>query len=166
MKKYILMAGVLVALASCNDTPKEDKETKTENAGATATEAQYFGEKITEDGAVPVEELTNLLKDTTAVNVKLQGIVSAACQTKGCWMTLKNAHGEDLRITFKDYAFFVPKDCAGKTAVIEGIAKIETTSVADLKEYAKDDKKSQAEIDAITEPVKETVFEAKGVMLK
>jgi hypothetical protein len=81
-------------------------------------------------------------------------------------MTMKNPNGDDLRVTFKDYAFFVPKDCAGKTAIIDGTARIEITSVADLKEFAKDDKKTQAEIDSISQPLQEVVFEAKGVILK
>lgn len=164
MKKLLIVALTALAFTAC-ETGTKETETKTESTAKTET-LQYFGEKITEDGALPVEQIATLLKDTTAVAVKLSGTVTAACQTKGCWMTLKNPQGDDLRVTFKDYAFFVPKDCAGKTAIIDGIARIETTSVADLKEYAKDDKKTQAEIDAITEPLNEMVFEAKGVLLK
>jgi hypothetical protein len=81
-------------------------------------------------------------------------------------MTLKNANGESLRITFKDYAFFMPKDGSGRVAIAEGIAKVEETSVADLQEYAKDAGKSAEEIAAITESEKELVFEASGVILK
>ena len=164
MKKILFVALTALAFTACETAPKEGEKT-TETTVKTDS-LQYFGEKITEDGALPVEQIATLLKDTTAAVAKLTGTVTAACQTKGCWMTLKNPQGDDLRITFKDYAFFVPKDCAGKTAIIDGIARIETTSVADLKEYAKDDKKSQAEIDAITEPGSEMVFEAKGVILK
>jgi hypothetical protein len=60
----------------------------------------------------------------------------------------------------------MPLDCAGKTAIVDGIAKVDVTSIDDLKEYAKDDGKKQEEIDAINEPKKELVFEAKGVILK
>lgn len=164
MKSFLITIGLGLMLVACENTGnnKSTKPAGTETSAAT----QQFGEKITEEGAVPVEQLAALMKDTNAIAVKLSGTVSAACQTKGCWMTLKNPGGEELRVTFKDYAFFVPKDCAGKTAIVDGIARIETTSVADLKEYAKDDKKSKEEIDAITEPLNELVFEAKGVILK
>lgn len=164
MKSFLVTIGLGLMLVACENT---GDKTSTKPAGTeAAATVQAFGEKITEDGAVPVEQLATLMKNTNSVAVKLSGTVSAACQTKGCWMTLKNPGGEELRVTFKDYAFFVPKDCAGKTAIVDGIARIETTSVADLKEYAKDDKKSKEEIDAITEPLNELVFEAKGVILK
>lgn len=164
MKSFLITIGFGLMLVACENT---GEKTSTKPAGTETTAAtQQFGEKITEDGAVPVEQLAALMKDTNAIAVKLSGTVSAACQTKGCWMTLTNPGGDELRVTFKDYAFFVPKDCAGKTAIVDGIARIETTSVADLKEYAKDDKKSKEEIDAITEPLNELVFEAKGVILK
>ena len=60
----------------------------------------------------------------------------------------------------------MPKDASGLTAIIDGVAKIDVTTVADLQEYAKDDGKSKEQIAAITEPKKELVFEAKGVILK
>ena len=77
--------------------------------------------------------------DKKELTTKVSGEVEAVCQKKGCWMNIKNANGESMRVTFKDYAFFMPMDCAGKTAIVEGVAKIEETSIADLKEYAKDD---------------------------
>jgi hypothetical protein len=60
----------------------------------------------------------------------------------------------------------MPKDAAGRTAIISGIAKVEETSIADLQEYAKDAGKSKEEIAAITEPKQELAFEASGVILK
>jgi hypothetical protein len=60
----------------------------------------------------------------------------------------------------------MPMDCSGKTAIVDGVAKIEVTSIADLKEFAKDDNQSKEEIAAIKEPKLELVFEANGVILK
>jgi hypothetical protein len=102
----------------------------------------------------------------TLLNCKLSGTIDAVCQKKGCWMELKNGEGSTVRVTFKDYGFFMPKDASGRTAIVDGIAKVEVTSIGDLKEYAKDDGQSQAEIDAIKEPLRELVFEAKGVIIK
>jgi len=104
--------------------------------------------------------------DKKEMNVKLTGSIEAVCQKKGCWMELTNEGAEPLRVTFKDYAFFMPKDASGKTAIIEGIAKVEETSVADLQEYAKDAGKTKEEIAAIKEPKKELAFEANGVILR
>jgi hypothetical protein len=159
--KKILWIGVLVILVSCGapSTPSQQSST------AVATET-FFGAKITADDAKPIAELKTLMGDQKELVVKLEAPVDAVCQKKGCWMDLKSAEGETMRVTFKDYSFFVPKDAAGKTAIVEGIAKVEETSVADLKEYAKDAGKTQEEIDAIKTPKQELVFEASGVILK
>jgi hypothetical protein len=61
--------------------------------------------------------------------------------------------------------FFVPTDIVGKTVVLDGIATQKEVSVAELKHYAQDAKKSQAEIDAITKPEKQVRFLADGVLV-
>jgi len=55
---------------------------------------------------------------------------------------------------------------AGKEVVIKGVGKMVTTSVDDQKHYLKDANATQAEIDAITQPKTELVFEATGVYAK
>ena len=70
-----------------------------------------------------------------------------------------------MRVTFKDYAFFMPKDLSGKHVVIDGFAFVEVTSVDDLRHYAEDGGKSKEEIAAITEPKREVAFEAAGVVI-
>jgi hypothetical protein len=166
MKKILLMGLGCGMLIACNETPKEN-ETKSEiKTKTTAKAPQFFGEKITEDGAVPTDSVKSMMGDQMELPCKLSGKIDAVCQKKGCWMELKNADGTTMRVTFKDYGFFMPKDASGLTAIVDGIAKIEETSIADLKEYAKDDGKSADDIAKITEPQRELVFEAKGVILK
>jgi hypothetical protein len=72
-----------------------------------------------------------------------------------------------MRVTFKDYGFFVPKEgMEGKEVVFEGVAKRKVTDVDMLKHFAEDAGKSQEEIDAITEPKVELTFVANGVIIK
>jgi hypothetical protein len=99
--------------------------------------------------------------------IKLKGKVLAVCKKKGCWMKMEmgGEQNAQLFIRFKDYGFFVPKDCDGKTAIIEGIAKKETITVAQLRHYAKDAGKSKKEIEAITQPERKYTFQATGVLL-
>lgn len=171
MKKILFSVLALSLFAACansgtSDQKAEASAAETKSEPKASAPPQYFGEKITEDGAVPTDSLKAMMGEKTELACKLSGKVDAVCQKKGCWMELKNADGSAMRVTFKDYGFFMPKDASGLTAIIDGIAKVEVTTVADLKEYAKDDGKSQADIDAIKEPLKELVFEAKGVILK
>ena len=71
-----------------------------------------------------------------------------------------------MRVSFKDYGFFVPKDITGKTVVIEGTAKQSVTPVAELRHYAEDAGKSKDDIAKITEPEKALTFVADGVIVK
>jgi hypothetical protein len=98
--------------------------------------------------------------------MKLKGEIAEVCLEKGCWMTVATGDGQTIRVTFKDYGFFVPKDAAGKKTVIEGEAKMETVDVATLKHYAEDAGKSAAEIAAITEPETKLTFVASGVEIE
>ena len=81
-------------------------------------------------------------------------------------MTMPLDGDKEMRVTFKDYGFFVPKDCAGKTAVIQGKAYLDTTSVEDLRHYAMDGGMTEEEATAkYTEPEVAISFEATGVAL-
>lgn len=150
MKKFLITLCAAVTLVSCSSEPEGFKA----------------GDEISEENAMTAADMKAAMKGKDSMEVKLTAKVNAVCQVKGCWMRLDMENGEEMMVKFKDYAFFVPKDATGKTATVEGWAKIHTTSVAELKHYAEDDGKSQEEIDAITEPKTEMVFEAKGVVLK
>ena len=81
-------------------------------------------------------------------------------------MDVDLGNGESMVVKFKDYGFFVPKNSSGSTAVLEGVAKVETQTVDWLKHKAEDACKSQEEIDAITEPEVKVSFMADGVIIK
>ena len=71
-----------------------------------------------------------------------------------------------MKVHFKDYSFFLPKDAGGKTVFIEGLAFTETTSIAELKHYAEDGGKTKEEIEKIIQPETNITFEANGAILK
>jgi hypothetical protein len=125
-----------------------------------------YGAELSDAKAIKATKLAKTMQGKEAMQVKLDGTIVEVCQTKGCWMTVETSKGEAIRVTFKDYGFFVPKDAAGKKAVFEGEAKIETVDVATLKHYAEDAGKSQEEIDAITEPETKLTFVASGVKIE
>lgn len=126
----------------------------------------HFGKKIKAKGAISASELTQKMSGKETVEAKVSGTVESVCQMKGCWMKVKMEDGTSMRVTFKDYGFFVPKDIAGKTVVFEGTAKLKTTPVAELRHYAEDAGKSKAEIEKITDPEKAVTFVADGVVVK
>jgi hypothetical protein len=131
-----------------------------------AQDVQHYGKKIDENGAISMSELMEKTADGKELQVKVYGKVEEVCQTKGCWMLINKGDGTTMRVKFKDYGFFVPKNCAGKTAILEGKAFFRMVSVDELKHYAEDAGKSKEEIEAIKNPEKALAFEAEGVILK
>ncbi|MBX2903830.1 MAG: DUF4920 domain-containing protein [Chitinophagales bacterium] len=128
--------------------------------------AQIFGESIKKKNAIDAKELPKLMEGKEKESFKITGKINEVCQVKGCWLTVDLGDGKSMRMSFKNYGFFVPKDAGGKTFYAEGEAKFKTTSVEMLRHYAEDAGKSKAEIDAITTPKKELVFVAKGVIVE
>ncbi|MCK8490609.1 MULTISPECIES: DUF4920 domain-containing protein [Spirosoma] len=129
-------------------------------------EASYHGKKITEKGAIPATQLSAKMNGKDKLDTKVEGTVESVCKMKGCWMKIKTGDGQTMRVMFKDYAFFVPKDIVGKTVVVEGTAESTTTPVDELRHYAEDAGKSKEEIEKINQPEKALTFMADGVIVK
>jgi uncharacterized protein YqjF (DUF2071 family) len=80
-------------------------------------------------------------------------------------MKLDVGNGEEMLVRFKRYAFFVPKDVAGKKVVLNGKAFAYQSSVAEQRHYAEDAGKSKKEVAGIKKPQKAVRFEADGVLI-
>ena len=152
--------------AQSNGKTCDPAKEKTTSKNTKASNAGCYGVAITKDGAIDVKLLSDKMKNEKELFVKIKGDVVAACQVKGCWMTADLGSGKSMRIRFKDYSFFVPKNSGGKKFCAQGIASWSETSVDELQHYAEDAGKSKAEIENITEPAKELVFLAEGVLLE
>ena len=134
-------------------------------ADGPAYEGKTFGEGVKKGNVITTAEIESKLGENTKKDMKVTGLVTLVCQKKGCFMNLAMPDGKTMFVNFKDYAFFMPKDLAGKKVVIDGFAERKETSVEDQKHFAEDAKKSAEEIAKITTPKKEIVFEAKGVVI-
>ena len=69
--------------------------------------------------------------------LRVDGTVRKACSRAGCWMELAtDAKGPGVRVTFKDYGFFVPLDSAGSQARVEGVVKVAELSEGAARHYS------------------------------
>lgn len=171
VKSIAPLLFLFLAVAACNQPQP------TTQAGLPG---KFYGEQFAPENAVSVQKAIELyragnLQDVKGIDdiaakglpLQIEGPVTGACQHKGCWMTMQEAGAADeLFVRFLDYSFFVPKDLAGKTAVIKGNFYQDTTSIEDLRHYAEDEGKSAEEIAQITEPKLEFKFYASGVYVK
>ena len=139
------------------------------NAQPPAGEAkpgEWYGDKVNPEGALNINDVVAKLNGGSEFpEVKVTAKIVEVCPKKGCWLKLELNDGSTATVKMKDYGFFLPLAAKGKTVVIEGEAKMKTTSVAELKHYAEDAKKSKEEIDSIKEPQKEVKITARGITI-
>jgi len=162
MKYWILIAVVI--LSSCQGK-KESATPEKETAQDLAEVSQdsLIGLQPVLDNVLMVEDLNATLKSDSLMVVR--GTVTSVCKMKGCWMELDQGNGETLRVDFKDYALFMPKDLPGKEVIMRGVASKKTLSIESLRHFAEDAGKSKEEIEKITEPRTSLSFEADGVLI-
>lgn len=152
MKKLLFSALLLATLGA---QAQEADEIKPAAKGVVYGTTLSAGET-----AVAVNDLPSKLNKGTYEG-KVTGKVKQVCQTAGCWMTLERADGSTLMVKMKDHAFFLPKNIAGKTVVIEGTASVNEETEKKMKHYAEDGR-DLAKKD-IKGPQKELQFVASGV---
>lgn len=162
-KLWFLLIMVVVFAQGCQSNNTTDGSTL---ETTDTLQASLFGESFElaeKKGAGILSEI--LEGEVTEVEGVFEVEIAEVCQSKGCWMNVMMPDGSKMKITFKDYGFFVPKNSAGKTAVINGMAKMQLTSVEELRHYAEDAGKSEEEIASITQPEKQIHFVASGVAI-
>ncbi len=129
---FIAIAGLAVADDQNDDQKKSEPAESTEPA-----EVILRGNKIGTKS--PVVALADVIKDPKKYENKkiiVEGTINTVCQKKGCWMEVQPApDSPGVRVTFKDYGFFVPMDAAGYAVRCEGKVKVETLSKEDADHY-------------------------------
>ena len=150
----VLLLGLLFVFACKSDT---------------TADTGIYGEGVANpDAALSFSDVYAQLDTADSLQTTMRGKVESVCQTKGCWMNLVDPDGAsegEIFVQFFDYGFFMPKDLAGNTVIVEGKAYTEETTVEELRHYAEDDGASEEEIAAITEPLFEKKFMATGVVV-
>ncbi len=123
-----------------------------------------FGAGLTLDHAAQVGEVTKHPERYAGKPVLVHGKVSQVCQRKGCWMILRDGDAH-VRVRFKDYGFFVPKDASGRTTFIEGELAVREVPVEEARHYLEDQGKHEEAL-KITTPQKTVTFTASGVAIR
>ncbi len=149
---------ILACSASDSDAPAPAPDAETASLS-------HYGEPFTPADYIYVADMLPLVTEDESATMQVKGEIVEVCQSKGCWMTLATDSDIMVRVTFKDYEFFVPKDIAGREVILEGVAWIDEVSVSHQQHYAEDAGDSEEAIAAITEPEMSYYFEATGVIL-
>ena len=170
MKNLLSLLLITSFLVACSSQTKEAETSEIENKGQVEevkSNDGFYGEQIDVEGAIAMNVFLTEIEANDSMQVKMKGTIDKTCKMKGCWMTIVTNEGETMRVSFKDYGFFVPQEgMEGKEVIFEGMAKKKLTSVQELKHYAQDGGATKAELAAITEDSEELTFVANGVIIK
>jgi hypothetical protein len=162
----ILLIALVTSLAACQKTGVVSQKTTYELVGEAKSVPGNYGDVVKEAGVVTPAILLQKVETSGTFTGKVSGQIKEVCTSKGCWFVMELPNGSSMRVTFKDYGFFIPTNSQGFPITIDGIATLTETDVKTLRHYAEDQGKSKEEVEAITAPKKEITFEASGALIK
>lgn len=161
-----MVIATVFTLFSC----KNEKE-KNESKSIDKQKVSYlsFGDRINSKqtlSKIEMAEKYKNLKEGDTLTLKFTSSINEVCKKKGCWMKLDLGADNEVMVRFKDYGFFMPLNADGREVIVNGKAYVSTTSVEELRHFAKDAGKTEEEILKITDPEYTLAFEADGVLMK
>jgi hypothetical protein len=162
--KYFSLILVIFVFVSCQQAKQPAGKTG-ENA-AQLPSTGNFGNAVAADQSYQATELAGLFSNSDTIDCNISGQITSSCKHSGCWMDMDMGNGETVHVTFLNESFTIPLDAAGKKAIAQGKAIRELIPVEKLKNYAREDGKSEAEIAAITQSAYEYEFVASGVLIE
>lgn len=166
MNSKILMIALVAGLAACQKTGIVSQKTTYELVGDAKVVPGNYGDVVKGADAVTPATLLQTVESAGTFTGKVSGNIKEVCTNKGCWFAMELPNGSSMRVTFKDYGFFIPTNSQGFPITIEGVATLSETDVETLRHYAEDQGKSKEEVELIKVPKKEITFEASGALIK
>jgi hypothetical protein len=124
-----LLLAAAVLLPACAQAPERQQESPPRPPASAAREPlahRRFGAEITEKTSTGIDALVREPAKYTSQTVRTEGVVSAVCQSMGCWMEIRDDAGQ-AHIKMAGHSFFVPKDASGHRAVVQGTVLSVTT---------------------------------------
>ena len=105
---------------------------------------KHYGEAFVESSRITIDEALAHPMEHADTTVLLEGSIGSVCQNKGCWMYITNGESK-IRVTFKDYGFFVPVDSEGKRVRVQGVIQVKVVEEEVLRHWAAEEKGADAE---------------------
>lgn len=128
----LLALALSLGCEARSSAPEPARETK--KAEAQAPDApKLYGEPLPDAERAELTAVLQHPENYTSRDLLIEGDVKRACSKKGCWMELSPSGSDgslSCRVTFKDYAFFVPTNSPGKRARLVGQVSTRTLSRA------------------------------------
>jgi hypothetical protein len=89
------------------------------------------GAAVPSGAALPVAQVAARPAAYAGRDMIVEGVITRECTEKGCWMQVApSSDAAGIRVTFKDYAFFIPQAMVGRRARMHGQTVVKTHSRA------------------------------------
>lgn len=133
-------------------------------AASAGAEAPFegFGSELTLSEPTALADVMRAPERYAERPILLRGKLADVCQKKGCWTILKDGEAH-VRVRFKDYGFFLPKDSVGREAWAEGVVTVRTISEKEARHYEAESRGGDP--GSIHGPQREVAFTASGVRI-
>nr|WP_271522014.1 DUF4920 domain-containing protein [Luminiphilus sp.] len=136
-----LILGVSVFLLSSSTLlagTQSSSALRLSEAVETGPNYEVFGDPMPNKAAgLSLADLIDQRESYLEKEVRVSAKITQVCQAKGCFF-IAVENDKWARITFRDYAFFVPTDAANSEALIEGIFSEVQLSNAQAQHYNSD----------------------------
>jgi hypothetical protein len=107
MKRFLILSMAVIAMAG---------------AQLMAGETTSYGDGVTLDEAVAIDTLLENPNDYVGRKVRVDGVITAVCKKRGCWMQVTNPDsGNGVRIKVEDGVIVFPYTSMGHEAQAEGV---------------------------------------------
>jgi hypothetical protein len=90
-------------------------------AAAPSTGPVAVGAPITMKKPVPIAKLAKSPEKFVGKTILIEGTVKEVCQGKGCWVEVEDAKGVSFMAKSLDDSILLPKTCAGRKVVVQGV---------------------------------------------
>lgn len=163
LKQFSLIAVTIFLISSAAIAQDHHKPSSMEPVGTSTADGMLYGKDY--DPGMTTLTFGDLLNNVESNNDKVilvKGNVAEVCQAMGCWVVMSDG-SKTVRAT-TSHEFFLPKDIAGKEAVIYGKFKIAEISEEDARHY-NEESKNPVSNESIVGPQKVYEIEAIGVKI-
>ena len=118
-----------------------------------------YGKPFAVVAPIRLDELPQKAEGLLGTKVQVFGPIHRVCTKKGCWMSLKDGDAS-LRVSFKDYSFFMPTSLPeGTITVLKGVLSKHKMSEAQAEHLKKEGAK-------VPENLEELRLVAEGALIE
>lgn len=123
-----------------------------------------YGKKPSIIAPIAANTLERMMGPKVRQTTAITGKIIRVTKEKGGWFEMDAGDGKIIAAHFANYNVVLPKQIAGRTVIIEGVAQ-RLVNPTDLQHFAGDTVKGAKEHQQKTDPMRRLTFEVQGLFI-